>query len=229
MSNRLLPKRKLIIMVLVRTLLFMIIMIAMFFLPAGSFAYWEAWVYLILILVSMLAFLAYFLKADPELLERRMRSKEKETEQRLIIGIMSVCFIFIFLIPGFDQRFGWSRVPVIMVIIADIVVLLGYGFVFLVLRENSYASRIIEVEKDQKVISSGPYAMVRHPMYVGVAMMFLFTPLALGSYWALIPSILMIFVLVPRIFNEEKVLERDLVGYREYMQKVRYRLIPGIW
>ena len=177
----------------------------------------------------MLAFLIYFLKNDPELLERRMRSKEKETEQRLIIGIMSICFFFTFLIPGFDKRFGWSRIPIVVVIIADMVVLLGYGFVFLVLKENSYASRIIEVEKDQQVISSGPSAMVRHPMYLGVSLMFLFTPLALGSYWALIPAVLMIFVLVPRIFNEEKVLQRDLEGYREYMQKVRYRLIPGIW
>ena len=229
MSTNHLPKNKMIIMVFIRILLFLVVMLAVFFLPAGSFNFWEAWIYLIIIFVSMFAFLIYFLKNDPELLERRMRSKEKETEQKWIIGIMSVCFIFTFLLPGFDQRFGWSHVPVIMVIIADIVVLLGYGFVFLVLKENSYASRVIEVEKDQKVISSGPYAVVRHPMYLGVAVMFLFTPLALGSYWALIPAVLMIFVLVPRIFNEEKVLERDLDGYREYMQKVEYRLIPGIW
>ena len=229
MSNKQLPRSKLILTILIRTPLFFVMMIAMFFLPAGSFSYWHAWVYLAIIFVSMLAFLIYFLKNDPELLERRMRSKEKETEQRLIIAIMTVCFLFTFLVPGFDQRFGWSRVPVIMVIIADIVVLLGYGFVFLVLRENSYASRVIEVEKDQEVISSGPYAIVRHPMYLGVALMFLFTPLALGSFWALIPAVLMIFVLVPRIFNEEKVLQRDLDGYREYMQEVKYRLIPGIW
>ena len=229
MSINQLPRGKLIIMVLARTLLFLIVMLAMFFLPAGHLAYWEAWVYLAIIFVSMLAFSIYFLKNDPELLERRMRSNEKETEQRLIVGIMTVCFFFTFLIPGFDQRFGWSGVPIVVVMIADMVVLLGYGFVFLVLKENSYASRIIEVEKDQQVISSGPYAMVRHPMYLGVALMLLFTPLALGSYWAIIPAILMIFVLVPRILNEEKVLERDLDGYREYMHKVRYRLIPGIW
>ena len=229
MSIHQLPRNKLIIMVLIRVLLFLVAMLAMFFLPAGSFAFWQAWVYLTLIFVCMLAFLIYFLKNDPKLLERRMRSKEKETEQRLTIAIMSVCFLFTFLLPGFDKRFGWSDVPVTVVIIADGVVLLGYGFVFLVLRENSYASRIIEVEEDQQVISSGPYAIVRHPMYLGAGLMFLFTPLALGSYWTLIPSILMIFVLVPRIYNEEKVLERDLDGYREYMQKVRYRLIPGIW
>jgi len=216
-------------MVFIRILLFLIVMLAMFFLPVGSLNFWEAWVYLILIFISMLAFLMYFLKNDPDLLERRMRSKEKETEQKWIIGIMSVCFIFTFLLPGFDQRFGWTRVPVTVVIMADVMVLLGYGFVFLVLRENSYASRVIEVEKDQEVISSGPYAIVRHPMYLGVALMFLFTPLALGSYWALIPSVLMICALVPRIFNEEKVLERDLEGYREYMQNIKYRLIPGVW
>ena len=229
MNSNHLPRGKLITMVFIRTLLFLIVMLAMFFLPAGSFAFWQAWVYLTIIFICMLAFLIYFLKNDPKLLERRMRSKEKEREQRIVIAIMTVCFLFTFLLPGFDRRFGWSDVPVQIVIAADIVVLLGYGFVFLVLRENSYASRVIEVEKDQKVISSGPYAMVRHPMYLGVAVMFLFTPLALGSYWALIPSVLMIFVLIPRIFNEEKVLERDLDGYREYMQKVEYRLIPGVW
>ena len=229
MSTHQLSQNELIKIVLIRTLLFIVIMVAVFFWPAGTFAFWEAWVYLGVVLVAMICFLIYFLKNDPELLERRMRTKEKETEQKLIIGIMTVCFLFIFLLPGFDKRFGWSDVPVLISIAAIIVVLLGYGFVFLVLRENSYASRIIEVEKDQKVISSGPYAIVRHPMYLGVLLMLLFTPLALGSYWAIIPAVLIIPVLVARIFNEEKILERDLEGYWEYMQNIKYRLIPGLW
>jgi protein-S-isoprenylcysteine O-methyltransferase Ste14 len=201
----------------------------MFFLPAGTFAYWEAWVYLTVLLIPMVLVLIYLLRNDPELLERRMRMREKESEQKLIIKISYLYFFFVFLLPGFDKRLGWSNVPVAVVIVADVLVLVGYGMFFLALRENRYASRIIEVEKEQKVISSGPYAIVRHPMYVGVSLLYIFSPLALGSYWATIPSLLIIPLLVARIRNEESVLGRELKGYKEYMQKTKYRLIPGIW
>jgi protein-S-isoprenylcysteine O-methyltransferase Ste14 len=158
-----------------------------------------------------------------------MRRKEKEAVQKLIVKILFVCTLLIFLLPGFDRRFGWSNVRFEFVIAANIVVFLGYGFVFLVFRENSYASGIIEVENGQEVITSGPYVIVRHPMYLGVAVMFLFTPVALGSYWALMPAVLIIPVLMARIRNEEKVLEKELKGYQEYLQRTKYRLIPGIW
>ena len=229
MNNNQLSQGELIKMVFMRILVFIALLLAMFFLPAGTFAYWEAWVYLTVILVSMFSFLIYFLKNDPELLERRMRMREKEAEQKLIVRILSLWFLFTFLLPGFDKRFEWSDVSVEVVIVADILVLLSYGMIFLVLRENRYASRIIEVELEQKVISSGPYAIVRHPMYLGGSLMFLFAPLALGSYWAIIPSLLIIPILVARIRNEEKILERELGGYQEYMQRTKYRLIPGIW
>jgi protein-S-isoprenylcysteine O-methyltransferase Ste14 len=135
----------------------------------------------------------------------------------------------VYLLPGFDRRCGWSSVPVYVVIIADILVLAGYGIFVRVLKENRYASRIVEVEEKQEVIMTGPYALVRHPMYLAIMIMYVFTPLALGSYWAGLPALSLIFVLVARIRNEEKVLLAELSGYREYMQRVRYRLIPRIW
>lgn len=229
MSNNQLPPGKLTKMLSVRLLVFTPLLLAMFFLPAGTFAYWEAWVYLTVLLIPMVLVSIYLLRNDPELLERRLRMREKEPQQKLIIKISYLYFFLVFLLPGLDKRFGWSNAPVVVVIVADVLVLLGYGMFFLALRENRYSSRIIEVEPEQRVISSGPYAIVRHPMYVGVSLMYIFSPLALGSYWAMIPSLLIIPLLVARIRNEESVLGRELRGYKEYMEKTKYRLIPNIW
>jgi protein-S-isoprenylcysteine O-methyltransferase Ste14 len=229
MNKNELSQSELIKKVFTRILVFIALMLVMFFVPAGTFSYWEAWVYLTVILVFMFSFLIYILKNDPELMERRMRTKEKETKQKLIVRLLFLCFLFTFLLPGFDKRFEWSHVPVEAVIFADIIVLLGYSMIFLAMRENSYASRIIEVEKGQKIISSGPYAIVRHPMYLGESLLLLLSPLALGSYWAIIPALFIIPILVARIRNEEQILERELKGYQEYMQKIKFRLIPGIW
>jgi len=229
MDDKHFSQSELIKKVFARLLIMIPLMLAMFFLPAGTFAYWEAWLYLAVLLVPMFFALIYLLKNDPELLERRMRMREKEASQKLIVKLASLYYFLIFLIPGFDKRFGWSNVPVGVVIIADVLVLLGYGIFFLVLRQNRYASRIIEVERGQEVISSGPYAIVRHPMYLGVSLMYIFSSLALGSYWAVIPSLLIIPLLVVRIRNEESVLGKELKGYKEYIQKTKYRLIPGIW
>ncbi len=223
------PPGKLIKIVTGRLFVMITLLLAMFFLPAGTFAYWEAWVYLAILLIPMFLVLIYLLRNDPELLERRLRMREKEAEQKRIMKISYIYFILAFLLPGFDKRFGWSDVPVVVVIVADVLVLLGYGVFVLVLRENRYASRIIEVAQDQQVISTGPYAIVRHPMYVGAMLMYTLTPLALGSYWSMIPALILIPILLARIRNEESVLIRELKGYQEYMQKVKYRLIPGIW
>jgi protein-S-isoprenylcysteine O-methyltransferase Ste14 len=221
--------RKLIGMVAVRFIPAVPVLLAMFFLPAGTFSYWEAWVYLAIIFIPMTLVLIYLLKNAPELLERRMKSGERETEQKLIVKLSVPLFLIAFLLPGFDKRFGWSDVPVGVVVMAEILVLLGYGMFFLVVRENRYASRVVEVEHEQKVISSGPYAIIRHPMYLGLLVMYIFSPLALGSYWAIIPALLIIPAIVARLLNEENVLARDLEGYKEYMQKTPKRLLPGIW
>jgi protein-S-isoprenylcysteine O-methyltransferase Ste14 len=222
-------KGKLIIMVSVRLAIAIPILLAMFFLPAGTIAYWEAWTYMAVLFIPMFFVFIYLIKNEPKLLARRMKMKEKEAEQKLIIKLSYIPFLIAFLLPGFDKRFGWSKVPVEVVVFADILVLLGYGMFFLVLKENPYASRIVEVEPEQTVITSGPYAKVRHPMYSGVLLLYIFSPLALGSYWAIIPTIFIIPFIVARILNEEKVLARDLKSYKDYMLKTRFRLIPGIW
>ena len=198
-------------------------------LPAGTLNYWEVYVYFGILIVPMLFVLMYFLGKDPRFLERRSRGAEKVKEQKLIQLINLPVFMAAFIIPGLDKRFGWSDIPVEVIIITDIVILLGYLIIFIVFRENSYASRIIEIDKEQKVISTGLYSIIRHPMYLGVLIMYLPTPLALGSYWGLIPMGLLPVALVFRILNEEKVLSEKLEGYKDYCRKTKYRLIPYIW
>jgi protein-S-isoprenylcysteine O-methyltransferase Ste14 len=202
---------------------------AMFFIPAGTFRYWQAWLYMGTLLVPMAFVARYLLRHSPELLERRFRVRERE---RVQIGIQTIGTFFLllaFIIPGLDHRWGWSSVPVWCVIAADLLVFLGYAMIIRVFRENEYASRTVEIMEGQRVISSGPYATIRHPMYAGVVIFYLASPVALGSWWALLPAALIVPMLVIRIVNEEQVLVRDLPGYPEYRQKVRYRLVPGIW
>ena len=215
--------------IFLRVILVILIMAAMFFLPAGTWKFWQAWAFMAILLVPMCFVVLYFLKKDPELLERRMRMKEKEPEQKTIITLSYPLFLAAFLLPGFDKRFGWSAVPPWLVIAADIIVLAAYGLVFRVMQENRYLSRVVEVDQKQKVISTGPYAVVRHPMYAAVIPMYFLSPLALGSFWALIPAAFVPLTIIARIFNEEKVLGHDLEGYTEYTRKVKYRLIPWIW
>jgi protein-S-isoprenylcysteine O-methyltransferase Ste14 len=216
--------------IFLRVLIFFPICMGLFFfLPAGSFRFWEAWVYSVVLFIPMITTLTYLVRHDAALLERRMRFKEKEEKQKSIIRFARLPFLIGFFIPGFDYRYDWSQVSIAVAVVANIIVFLGYFMVFLVFRENTYTSRIVEVEKDQKVITTGPYSIVRHPMYTGTILMVLATPLALGSWWAILAFILWPVVIVTRIFNEEAVLHKELPGYTEYCQKVHYRLIPFVW
>lgn len=214
---------------IIRLVMGIVVIGACLFWPAGTFNYWQAWAWLGSLFLPMIVSFVYLFKNDPALLERRVRTKETRTEQKWIIALSTIYFLVIFLLPGFDKRYGWSNVPVWLVLLADLGVLAGYGLYIWVLRTNSFASRVIEVEQGQKVISAGPYAIVRHPMYLGMILLMISTPLALGSYWAFIPSLALIPLLAARAKNEEELLMNELTGYREYMQKTRHRLFPGIW
>ena len=200
-----------------------------FFLPAGTWNYWQAWVYMGVLISPMFFAMIYLIKKDPELLERRMRLKEKRSEQRLIVKVSLVFFLLAFILPGFDKRFGWSDVPIGLVIASDICILIGYLIIFRVMQINTFASRVIEVANEQKVIDTDLYSIVRHPMYVGAILLYVASPLALGSYWAVLPAIVIIPIIVARIKDEEAALDKDLAGYLEYKQRTKYRLIPFIW
>lgn len=215
--------------VIFRFFLLIIILGLMFFLPAGTIQYWQAWIFCGILFIPMIFVLIYLLKNNPELLERRMKMKEKEKPQKLIIKLSMLVFITAFIIPGLDYRLNWSDLHLTVIIIADVIIFLGYLLFFFVLKENSYASRIIEVENDQIVISTGPYAIIRHPMYLAVLLIYVFSPLALGSYWAMLAIFPLPILIVFRIINEEKVLIKKLPGYKVYTQRVKYRLIPFIW
>lgn len=204
-------------------------MAGILFPTAGSFDYWQAWVFCGVVLLAAFFIMLYFLKKCPEFLEKRFRYKEKELKQKNIIKAASALFFVGFLIPGLDYRFGWSNVPVWLVIVSNIIIFVCYGIAFLAFKENPYAARTVEVFKGHKVIDTGPYSIVRHPMYAGIIPMYLFMATALGSYWALIPFALVCVIVIIRALNEEEVLKRDLPGYKEYCKKVHYHLIPFVW
>jgi protein-S-isoprenylcysteine O-methyltransferase Ste14 len=228
-ENTNLNKKALAIKSLLRFLSALIIVGCILFISAGSLKYWNAWLFISAIFIPMFFALMYLLTKDPELLEKRMKTKEKQEKQKLVQKIGAVLIIVGFLLPGFDHRYTWSSVPFWLVIIATIFLVLGYVLTIVVMKQNSYASRVIEVQENQKVIDYGLYSKVRHPMYLFSSIIFIFTPLVLGSYYAVVPMALYPVILIIRLKNEEEVLKKELKGYEEYMKKVKYRLIPLIW
>jgi len=212
-----------------RFLIGIVVIGALLFIPAGSFWFWQGWVYILTtFLPGVLAF-AYFYKHDPQLIERRMQFKEKVREQKRIMVFVYTIWLIAFVLPGLDHRFGWSHQPLGITIFSQAVVLGGFVMTLWVLKVNPFAARTIQVEPGQEVISSGPYRIVRHPMYLGGNVMLLFTPPALGSYFALPAFALLIPLIVLRLLNEEKVLRQELPGYADYCVHTRFRLVPFLW
>jgi protein-S-isoprenylcysteine O-methyltransferase Ste14 len=202
------------------------------FAPAWTFDYWQAWVYLLVFAASSALITIYLWKKDPKLLERRTNAgprAENEKSQQLIQLLASLVFIAAMILPALDHRFSWSAVPLPVVVGGDVLVALGFLIVFLVFKENTFAAATIAVTTDQKVVSTGPYAVARHPMYSGALVMLFGTPLALGSSWGLVMFIPMLFIIAWRARDEERFLFKNLSGYEEYCRVVRYRLVPFVW
>jgi protein-S-isoprenylcysteine O-methyltransferase Ste14 len=202
------------------------------FLPAWTLNYWQAWVFIVVFTTCVNAIGLYLSIKDPALLERRKKfgpAAETKPAQKIIISISILAMLGVFVFCGFDHRFGWSPVSAVVSLVGDALVALGLLINLFVFKENSYGGSSIEIVADQKVISTGPYALIRHPMYAGVLVMVIGIPLALGSWWALAILAVTLPVLIWRILDEEQLLKKDLPGYTEYTHKVRQRLVPLLW
>jgi protein-S-isoprenylcysteine O-methyltransferase Ste14 len=209
-----------------------VVMGLLLFVSAGTVHYWQAWVYLSIFMGASVLTTLYLMRRDRALLERRMSggpTAEKRPVQKLIMLCTSIGFIALLVVPAFDHRFGWSTVPLGGVVAGDVLVAVGFCLIFLVYRENTFTSATIEVAEHQKVISTGPYAIVRHPMYASGSLYLLGTPLALGSYWGFVPIAAMMPFLIWRLIDEERFLANNLHGYSEYQKRVRHRLVPFVW
>lgn len=202
---------------------------ALLFLPAGSWGYVGAWRLLSLLFGPMFLMGVYMLFKSPELLKRRLSSKEKRSTQKGVMGLSGLIISVGFIVSGLDWRFGWSNVGTTAVMVGSTLFLIGYGLYFEVLRENVWVSRTIEVAQGQKVVQTGLYGIVRHPMYFAALLMFVPIPLVLGSWWALCAFVLYVPLLMVRILDEERMLRAELVGYAEYCQKVKWRILPFVW
>ncbi len=213
-------------------LILFLVTAALLFLPAGTILYWQGCAYLAVFFGASSLITLYLAKNDPALLKRRLSGgpwAENERAQKIIMTFTMIGFIALIVAPALDFRFGWSAVPVPIVAAGDVLVAFGYVIIFLVYKENTFTSATIEVAEDQRVISTGPYALVRHPMYAGGVLYLLGTPLALGSWWGLVPFVAILPFLIWRLLDEEAFLARNLPGYAEYRNKVRFRLLPGVW
>ena len=207
----------------------MLIVALVLFLPACSWNYFNGWLFCGLLFLPMLVLGALLLWKAPALLEKRLNTKEQEKAQMAVVAVSSLLFLAAFVAAGLDFRFGWTHVPIWLVCLAAVLQLAAYGLYAEVMRENAWLSRTVEVQENQKVIDTGLYGIIRHPMYTSTVLLFLSMPLVLGSWVSFAIMLLYPVVIVFRIRNEEQVLETGLAGYREYKQRVRCRLLPFIW
>ena len=222
-------KKKLLLAGGLKMLSGLLVMGLLLFVPAGTWRYPGGWRLMALLFVPMPVVGAVLYVKAPELLEKRLNSREQEPEQKRVILLSALVFIAGFVLAGLDFRFGWTRLPMAVVVTGGVLFCGAYGLYAEVMRENAWLSRTVEVQEDQRVVDTGLYGVVRHPMYLGVLVLFLSMPLVLGSAVAVVPFLLVPWVLVKRIRNEEQVLETGLPGYGDYRKKVKYRLIPFLW
>lgn len=220
---------KLVFGAMIKFLTGLVLVGALLFLPAGGFDYLNGWLFIALLFIPMLALGVVLLVKAPRLLEKRLSAKEGEKAQRGVVAVSGLLFVAGFVVAGLDKRFGWSHMPLWVVIAASVILLVSYALYAEVMRENAYLSRTVEVQEGQKVIDTGLYRIVRHPMYAVTVWLFLSIPLVLGSWWSLLCFAPYLVVIAVRILNEEKVLEAGLSGYSDYKKRVKYRLLPFIW
>lgn len=220
---------KLFLEAIIKFLLGVILVGLLIFVPAGTLGYFNGWLFMGLLFIPMFIAGIVMMLKSPDLLKSRLNAKEKESEQKEVVALSGLMFLSGFIIAGLDYRFGWFQVPSVVVVIASVIFALSYIIYAEVLRVNAFLSRTIEVQKEQKVIDTGLYGVVRHPMYTATIFLFLSIPLILGSIISFIIFLVYPFIIIKRLKNEEEVLEKELKGYKEYKKKVKYRLIPFIW
>jgi protein-S-isoprenylcysteine O-methyltransferase Ste14 len=217
---------------LARLIVFQVIIALLLCISAWTLHFWQAWLFWTVFTVAQLTITLYFLRADPHLIENRLKAgprAESRPAQKLILFFAVILSLAMIILPGLDHRFGWSNVPVPLVLVGDVGLIAGMSITFFVFRANTHAAATVKVEQDQQVISTGLYGLVRHPMYLGALILFLATPLALGSYWTLLLVPLLFAVLAARLLDEERFLLANLPGYAAYCEKVRHHLLPCVW
>ena len=220
---------KLFFQALSKFLIGLIIICILIFIPAGTVNYPNGWLFIALLFIPMFFAGIIMLFKSPDLLRRRLNAKEEEDEQKTVILLSGIIFLLAFILAGLNFRFGWFKLPTIIIIIASVIFLLAYIMYAEVLRENEYLSRTVEVSENQKVVDSGLYGIVRHPMYTSTIFLFLSMPLVLDSIFSFVVMLVYPIIIIFRIRNEEKVLENELIGYKEYKEKVKYKLVPYLW
>lgn len=220
---------KLLLQALTKSVTGFLLIALMLFLPAGTFHFARAWILIAVLFVPMLIMGAFLLIKKPALLQKRLNTKEKENDQKTVVLLSALQFVAMFVLAGLDYRFGWSRFPAWLTLAAVVLFLSAYGLYCEVIRENEFLSRTVEVQENQKVVDTGLYGIVRHPMYFSTILLFWSIPLVLGSWISFLVMLPFPLTLVKRIKNEEEVLAQGLSGYKAYMQKVKYRILPFIW